>query len=37
LSAGNHVLALGNFLTRKTGTNETSDVVIDDIVLTVEQ
>ena len=37
LSAGNHVLALGTFLTRKTGVDETSNVVIDDIVLTVEQ
>jgi hypothetical protein len=37
LSAGNHVLALGTFLTRKTSVDETSNVVIDDIVLTVEQ
>ena len=37
LSAGNHVLALGSFLTRKTGADETAVVQIDDIVLTVEQ
>ena len=37
LPAGNHVLALGSFLTRKTGADETAVVQIDDIVLTVEQ
>jgi hypothetical protein len=37
LPAGNHVLALGAYLTRKTSTNETADLQIDDIVLTVEQ
>ncbi len=37
LPAGNHVLALGSFLTRKTGVDETAVVQIDDIVLTVEQ
>jgi len=37
LSAGNHVLALGGYLSRKSGTFETSEVVIDDVVLTVAQ
>jgi uncharacterized repeat protein (TIGR01451 family) len=37
LGAGNHVLALGGYLTRKTSTNETADIQIDDVVLTVEQ
>jgi hypothetical protein len=37
LPAGNHLLALGGFLTRKTGLTETAEIVIDDIVLTVEQ
>ena len=37
LSAGNHVLALGGFLTRKTGATETAQIVIDDVLLTVEQ
>ena len=37
LAAGNHVLALGNYLTRKTDTNETAVIVIDDVLLTVEQ
>ena len=37
LPAGNHVLALGGFLTRKTGVTETAQIVIDDVLLTVEQ
>ena len=37
LPAGNHVLVLGGYLTRKTALNETAEVVIDDVLLTVEQ
>jgi uncharacterized repeat protein (TIGR01451 family) len=37
LSAGNHVLALGGYLTRKTSVGETAQIVIDDVLLTVEQ
>jgi hypothetical protein len=37
LAAGNHVLALGSYLNRKTSTNETAEVVIDDVILTVAQ
>ncbi len=37
LPAGNHVLALGGYLTRKTALNETAEITIDDVVLTVEQ
>jgi hypothetical protein len=37
LPAGSHVLTLGGYLTRKTGTDETANIQIDDIVLTVEQ
>ena len=37
LPAGNHVLALGTFLTRKTGLDETGEIKIDDVVLTIEQ
>jgi len=37
LGAGNHVLALGTYLNRKTSTNETSEVLIDDVLLTIEQ
>jgi len=36
LPAGNHVIALGGFLTRKTGTDETAVIQLDDVVLTVE-
>ena len=32
--AGTHNLALGSYLTRKTGTVETAEVLIDDVVLT---
>jgi hypothetical protein len=37
LSAGSHVLALGSYLNRKSGTFETAEVVIDDVMLTVAQ
>ncbi len=37
LAAGNHVLALGSYLTRKTDTAETAQILIDDVLLTVEQ
>ena len=34
LPAGTHTLALGSYLTRKTGTDETSEVLIDDVLVT---
>jgi hypothetical protein len=37
LAAGTHNLALGSYLSRKSGTFETSDVIIDDVVLTAQQ
>jgi uncharacterized repeat protein (TIGR01451 family) len=37
LPAGNHVLTLGGYLTRKTSKEETAEVLIDDVLLTVEQ
>jgi hypothetical protein len=37
LAAGNHVIALGSYLTRKTSTDETAQVLIDDVVVTVQQ
>jgi uncharacterized repeat protein (TIGR01451 family) len=37
LSAGNHVLALGGYLTRKTSVTETAEILIDDVLLTIEQ
>jgi hypothetical protein len=37
LAAGTHNLALGGYLSRKSGTFETSDVIVDDVILTVQQ
>jgi hypothetical protein len=37
LAAGTHTLAVGAYLNRKSGTFETAEVVIDDIVLTAQQ
>jgi hypothetical protein len=37
LAAGTHNLALGSYLNRKSGTYETSDVIIDDVIVTVQQ
>jgi len=37
LPAGTHALALGAYGNRKTSTNETTEVVVDDVLLTIEQ
>jgi hypothetical protein len=37
LSAGTHVVALGGYLSRKSNLNESIDVIVDDVLLTVQQ
>jgi hypothetical protein len=37
LAAGTHNLALGGYLSRKTATSETAEVIVDDVAVTVQQ
>jgi hypothetical protein len=37
LAAGNHTLSLGGFMTRKSATDETAVILLDDVVVTAAQ